>query len=311
MIETIVAVVGAFSTLAGVGIGVAGYRSQAALVRLQGEQLRRQIEDSERAQRSAESAERRAEAAEHRAREAERRAEQAARQRTEQEERAERWRERQQLLVHARGFTVEAAGQAVRVAYRGAHPVTEVRLYWRGTEITPGGRGLDLYAAPGAPSAAEATASVPGMPEGDPVQLADILAEFTDIHRRRWRRRGDGTLLLRDTDGQWSSEPTAWLDDVPALPRPAWLDDVPALPHPAWPPTPTPQGTPWGRPQVGDPMPQVRPYPAAAPYPAGPKPLLEHDAPRPRDVRSARWWRPVLSLAGIGIGVACLLLLAF
>ncbi|GAA3024435.1 hypothetical protein GCM10020229_39640 [Kitasatospora albolonga] len=302
MIETIVAVVGAFSTLAGVGIGVAGYRSQAALVKLQGEQLRRQIEDSERARRSAEAAERRAE-------EAERRAELAGRQRAEQEEQAERRRERQQLLMSARDFTVEPVGNAVRAAYRGRHPVTEVRLYWRDTEITPGGRALDLYLSSDTPSTGEAVVPVPGMPEGTRAQLAEIHAEYTDVQGRRWRRRGDGGLLLRGADGRWSAEPTVWLDLVLEEPFPVVTGQGS-------------QTNPWGRPQPQGFPPRQPPfgYPAVGDWgTAEPSSMrvashVVHGASvpsvGPKGVEGGARWPLVLALAGIGAGVAALSFLA-
>ncbi|MFJ8043499.1 hypothetical protein ACIRBX_23670 [Kitasatospora sp. NPDC096147] len=357
MIETIVAVVGAVSTLAGVAIGIAGYRSQAALVRLQTAQLRQQSEDAERARRLAEAAERRAQAAEHRAVE-------AGRQRAAQEEGADRARERQLLLVHARHFTVEADGGAVRAGHRGRFPVTDVRVYWRGTDITPGGLGLDLSGptefGPEDPRAATVVAAVPGLSDGARPAFADIHVDFTDVQGRRWRRRGNGALLLRGADGAWDSAPTAWLDEEAARtvdPRPSGPESegypvphrpqpgrpVPHRPQPGRPAPRPPQQTPWvpaqpepgTAPVVGLPAPVTAPPYGRVPLPderplrkrmrnprqdLEPSPAARASAPPP--VRQ-EWAQPVapehlrsltvplLALLGVGLGLVCLVILAF
>ncbi|OKK11888.1 hypothetical protein AMK16_32505 [Streptomyces sp. CB00455] len=330
MIETIVAVVGAVSTLAGVGIGVAGYRSQAALLRLQAAQLQRQTEDAERAQRLAEAAERRAQAAE-------RRAVEAGQQRVAQEENADRARERRLLLAHARHFTVEAERNAVRVGYRGRFPVTDVRVYWRGTDITPGGLGLGLSVpsdlAPYDPRAGILVAPVPGLPDGTRPAFADIHVDFTDVHDRRWRRRGNGALLLRGGNGEWDPAPTSWLEDDPAQPwDPRSVGHQPqGWPQRQLPPLPWPAAVP-GLPEPGTApitgLPDGRPRPTYGDTPLSSDRLLRAQpktkASRPAE-RQGQWYTaqpvapehprppmlPVLAVLGIGLGVICLLFLAF
>ncbi|MFJ9523499.1 hypothetical protein ACIRPK_35365 [Kitasatospora sp. NPDC101801] len=324
VIETIVAVVGAVSTLAGVGIGVAGYRSQVALLRLQAAQLQRQTEDAERAQRLAEAAERRAQAAE-------RRAVEAGQQRVAQEGNTGRARERRLLLAHARHFTVEAERNVVRAGYRGRFPVTDVRVYWRETDITPG--GLDLSVPPDLasydPRAGTLVAPVPGLPDGTRPAFADIHVDFTDVHDRRWRRRGNGALLLRGGNGEWDPAPTTWLDDDPAqpwdghqsqgwpqpqLPPLPWPAAVPALPEPGTAPiTGLPDSRP--RPTYGDIL-----LPSDRLLRAQPKTKACRAAERQGQWYTARPVVPeqprarvlsVLAVLGIGLGVICLLFLAF
>ncbi|MGW2539950.1 hypothetical protein ACWC5I_03545 [Kitasatospora sp. NPDC001574] len=195
MIETIVAVVGALSALAGIGVGIAGYRNQAA-------QLRRQIVEAELARRVAVAAEDRAS--------------QDARRRAAQEEEEHQRNERLALIMHARCLRLWADGSIVRAAYDGRFPVTDVRVFWRDTEITPGGQGFDLYHLPGARSDGAVDtvlAPVPGLPEGQTVYLSDIHADFTDMNGRRWRRRGNGALLQQVDGDHWDSSPTAWTEE--------------------------------------------------------------------------------------------------
>ncbi|MFI6445625.1 hypothetical protein [Kitasatospora sp. NPDC050543] len=364
MIETIVAVVGAFSTLAGVGVGVAGYRSQAAQLRLQAAQLERQIAEAERARLLAVAAEQRAASAEERA------AQDAQRQ-IDREERADRRRQRLALIEHARGLTVVPGdGNNVRVVYSGRLPVTDVRIFWWTSEITPDGQSIDLHYPPGVRESngtgVTVLAPVPGLPEGTRVRLSDIHVDFTDVHGRRWRRRGNGALLQQVDNDHWDPAPTAWLDEAEGNTPPEYQ----AYPYPQPQPQPQPQSqSPWTaagdesplpapsgaypqpQPQsqspwtaAGDewplpapsgayPQPQPRPWfvpaeqrprPQSGPKPetvAGrlrtrrrPEPVVQRRPQEKDDTRSATLWTrrpgPILALALLGIGIACLTYLA-
>lgn len=331
MIETIVAVVGAFSTLAGVGVGVAGYRSQAAQLRLQAAQLERQIAEAERARLLAVAAEQRAASAEERA------AQDAQRQ-IDREERADRRRQRLALIEHARGLTVVPGdGNNVRVVYSGRLPVTDVRIFWWTSEITPDGQSIDLHYPPGVRESngtgVTVLAPVPGLPEGTRVRLSDIHVDFTDVHGRRWRRRGNGALLQQVDNDRWDPAPTAWLDEAEGntppeyqaypqpqpQPQPPWTaagDEWP-LPAPSG-AYPQPQPRPWFVPAEQRPRPQSGPKPETV---AGrlrarrrTEPVVQRRPQEKDDTRSATLWTrrpgPILALALLGIGIACLTYLA-
>ena len=284
VLESVVTVIGAITTVCGLVIGYRGQAEQARQAREQAARAERW--EAEAAVRAARAEQREAEAAARAAlRAEEERAWRAAAERNRRE-----WAEEEQ----ARSLSVRVVGGVVEVVNFGRTAVTDLRVFRRQEEITPQLQGLDLMAALPRASLHEdgfdvARVPVPGEPDGT-TRLGDVHAEFTDVEGRRWKLSATGMLFraTRHADG-----PAGWTA------CPSRHDVVGTAPGPVG-PMPSRQEAPdgsWGG--LCEPPP-----PHAAPPPYGGPSSAGRPSPGRAPLRAPRSSRLALSL--LAVGVLCL-----
>ncbi|MFB7380217.1 hypothetical protein ACFC6U_19345 [Kitasatospora purpeofusca] len=221
VMETVVAVVGILSTLSGIGMSIATWRTQVAQTRISAQvaaQDRQRLDAQARADRLAEGA-----------------YEYAQRQRTaaagegsvagrgEGRTGAEELAQRAAALVR-----VTLSEGQVKVTNRADLPVTGLRIFVRAEDVTGSDEGLDLRGAflvgimnGGLRWSLDHVAvPVPATASAD-LRLVEIHVEFVDADGNTWRRRASGSLFQLDQAGAWQPVPVIfsgmpYIDDDPA-----------------------------------------------------------------------------------------------
>ncbi|MFB7675799.1 hypothetical protein ACFC26_30770 [Kitasatospora purpeofusca] len=228
MMETVVAVVGIVSTLSGIAMSIATWRTQVHQTRISAQVADREaqrLDDEIMFNRLVTNASR--------------------------------------GLPMEQGFAQKAAAliqvtlstAEVRVANLSALPVTGLRIFVRGTEITGSENGLDLTEGRardigGSPRWIPGVVTIPVPPTEQPdVRLVEAHAEFVDADGNSWRRLASGSLFQLDPDGTWqpvsvaSSSIPAAAGDAP--PTPGYNYPAPTAPSPGeevwWQRTVTPE----------------------------------------------------------------------
>ncbi|MFJ4793903.1 hypothetical protein [Kitasatospora purpeofusca] len=204
MMETVVAVVGIISTLSGIAMSIATWRREGRAF------AAAEAREAAREEREAAREELRLQAA------ARREAEEAQRRRVIADQAAWiAWRGRHNVTDATSALTIDVdywgAQAEVEVRNGGRRSVDDLRIFYRGTDVTPGGDGLGLRGigqAGGDDSPSQDWSVRATLPVASSnVAFGELHIEFTDADGRTWRSYDSGKLEEQHPSGRWLSVP--------------------------------------------------------------------------------------------------------